>query len=120
MAVYTCSQGGERVATQTILRASGEVTALVCPVHGVLAYLGWKPPSGETGTHAPDGTMTLQPCAYAKIGNRWLVRPPRGEAFWIGLPFSATPDGILTVNGFIDGAAWRGWLEDGVWLEEER
>jgi hypothetical protein len=123
MPIYTCGQGGERAEAQTILRASGEVEAIVCPVHGVLAYLGYKPTQTETGqlgSRAADGTGTLAPCQYSKLGNRWLVRPPRGEQMWIGMPVTVNPDTTITLAGFLDCEAWRGWLENGVWLEEER
>jgi hypothetical protein len=120
MSVYTCGQGGERAEAQTILRASGEVAAIICPVHGVIAYLGYKPGNGDDGVRTSDGTMSLAPGEYAKIGTRWLARPPRGDQVWLGLPVIVNPDTTITVAGFIDCAGWRGWLEAGIWLEEQR
>lgn len=123
--IYTCGLCGERVVENKILRPSGEVPALLCPAHGVLAYTGFKPSGGSTGTRRPNFSASLMSGDYALSATsppRWLARPPRGDSFFVGLPATANPiaSGPLTINGFVDGAAWRGWLEDGVWIEEER
>lgn len=120
MAVYTCGVGGDRAEARTILSASGTVEAIVCPNHGVLTYLGFKPTSGDAGVRAPDGTRAPEPGQYAKVGNRWLACPPRGEPLWLGVPVTANADQTITVAAFIHTNAWRGWLENGNWIEEER
>jgi hypothetical protein len=122
MSVFTCGIGGERAEEKIVLRPSGERVAIVCPVHGIIAFSGFKPNGGTQGFRAADGTQTLVAGEYAKLGaNRWAARPPRGAQFLIGgLPVTENADATLTVGGFIDGADWQGWLENGVWLEEER
>jgi hypothetical protein len=123
MASYTCGQGGEQATEQTILQAAGERLAIVCPVHGILATIGFKPAAGTVGERIADGTAVdqLQPGKYAKQGaNRWAFCPPKGKPLLCGITTTENPDTTITVKGFLDTADWRGWLENGVWLEEKR
>jgi hypothetical protein len=121
MTTYTCGTGGEQAETRTILQPSGERVAIVCPVHGILAIQGFKPAAGTAGAKVVDAAPldTLTPGQWTKLAaNRWAARPPQGEAFLLGIPATEDATG-LTVKGFIDTAQWRGWLEAGVWLEEQ-
>jgi hypothetical protein len=122
MTIYTCGVGGEQAETRTILQPSGERVAIVCPVHGVLATQGFKPAAGTAGAKVVDAAPldTLTPGQWTKLAaNRWAARPPAGEAFLVGIASSEDANGLLTIKGFVDTARWRGWLEAGVWLEEQ-
>jgi hypothetical protein len=121
MSKWTCAVGGEQAETRTILQPAGERVAIVCPIHGVLATQGFKPVQGTPGEKVVDAAPldTLTPGQWTKLGtNRWAARPPKGEAFLVGIPSTEDATG-LTVKGFIDTSQWRGWLEAGVWLEEQ-
>jgi hypothetical protein len=121
MTSYTCGIGGERAETRTFLQPAGERVAIVCPAHGVLATQGFKPAQGTPGEKVVDAAPldTLTSGQWTKLAaNRWAARPPRGEAFLVGIPSAEDATG-LTVKGFIDTSQWRGWLEAGVWLEEQ-
>jgi hypothetical protein len=123
--IYTCGIGGERAKTESLLQPSGERAAVICPVHGVLAFEGFKPATGTLGERLADATPMdqLQPGKYVKLAaGRWAVRPPvaAAVAMVVGIPITENPDTTLTIKGFLDTAAWRGWLENGTWLEEQR
>lgn len=128
MTVYTCGVGGERAETVTVLRPSGQRTAIVCPVHGIVAWAGYKPAGGTDGVRLPDAATdpgTLNPGEYVRVGSptaHWVIRPPRGDQLVVGAPVQVVggASGTLTINAYIDAADWKGWLEAGVWIEEER
>lgn len=124
MPIYTCGIGGERAEEKTVMQAAGPRRAIVCPTHGLLAMAGFKPSVGVRGNRDPDGTdpSTLVPGNYCKTGNRWWANPPdpdAGGAFLVGMGVTVNADTTLTVNGYIDGPRWKGWLEAGNWLAEE-
>ena len=124
MAIYTCGIGGEKAEEKTIMQPAGPRRAFVCPTDGLLATFGFKPTAGTPGNRGPDGTTpsALVPGNYCKVGARWWANPPdsdAGGAFLIGMGTTVNADGSLTVNGYIDGPRWKGWLENGVWLAEE-
>ena len=124
MPLYTCGIGGERAEERTIMQSAGPRRAIVCPTHGLLAMSGFKPATGTSGTRDPDGSdpSNLPPGNYCKVGNRWWANPPTsatGGAFLVGMPVTVNADTTLTVNGYIDGDRFKGWLEAGVWLAEQ-
>lgn len=122
MSIYTCTQGGERATTEVVLTPAGEREAIICPVHGILAFAGFKPTGGTAGVRAADGNRNLAEGQYAKLGaSNWIIRPPHSpQSLLRGMQVVENADQTITVREFIDGANWRGWLEAGVWIEEER
>lgn len=123
--VYTCTRCGKRAETIAILQPAGSREGIACPTHGVIAYRGWKPTGGIAGVRALPAAQ-LAPNEYGplKLGSLalWQARPPRGTTVVLHLlPVTEdAPDGTITVDGYIDTPNWRGWLEAGVWLEEEQ
>lgn len=124
MTVYTCTRGGtdHRCQTQTVLQAAGEREAIICPTHGVIAYAGFKPASGVAAVRKLDGTdpATLLQGEIAKVGTQWWLRTPAGGLLLLAVPYVENPDTTLTVQRVIDSQGWRGWLENTVWIKEER
>ena len=122
MAVYTCTRDDARATLEVVMTPSGERPAIICPTHGIIAYEGFKPTGGAAGMRAADGNRNLAAGEYSLItGGNWIIRPPRGpQSLLRGMTVVVNPDLTITVTEFIDGGSWKGWLEAGVWIEEER
>lgn len=79
------------------------------------------------GRRLPDGTDTLAPGDYGRIGGVWHGRPPKGHVGNLGgHNVVEHEDGTITVSPSIlitatddDGSpsVWHGYLERGVWRE---
>lgn len=123
--IWTCTRGSDhRCSEGVVLQAAGERRALICPTHGIIAYVGFKPAGGIAATRLPDNSdpESLAPGEIVKLGAdpnaTWWVRPPAGPALLVKTPVTETGQ-LLTINRLVDANAWRGWLEASVWIAEE-
>lgn len=122
--VFTCTRGAtpHRAEEVTVLEAVGEVQAILCPAHGVIAYQGCKPTGGTAAVRRPDGDdpKTLVAGEIVLTDGAWWICTPASELLLLSIRVTENPDGTITVDKVIDSAAWKGWLESSVWLAEER
>lgn len=104
----------------------GGLRAVVeCSDCGVVAVEGYVADGGMTAGES-DGSAPLQPGEYVRAGGDLVVRPPRGPHLLLhGFTEERKKGqrkgtGPVTLVEPVDNGDWKGWLRDGVWIEEER